>query len=168
MTVQPPPGSSQHVGLLLQVIPLTANHRLLRLQWAHEPRTWQADWHQVVFSNESSFHLWDHDCRIRFRRYASERCLPECVIERHSDLTPRVMVWGAISYHGRCNFVRIEGNLNSNRYVCEVLQPEVVLLLQGIPGAIFHRIIHAYMLQRLIETSVQPNRCNFLSGLFIH
>ncbi|PRD32856.1 UNVERIFIED_CONTAM: hypothetical protein NCL1_19210 [Trichonephila clavipes] len=29
--------------------PLTENHRWLRLQWAHEHRAWQADWHQVVF-----------------------------------------------------------------------------------------------------------------------
>ncbi|GFU28446.1 uncharacterized protein TNCV_1938341 [Trichonephila clavipes] len=31
---------------------------------------WQADWHQVVFSNESRFNLWDHDGRIRVRRNA--------------------------------------------------------------------------------------------------
>ncbi|GFW65840.1 transposable element Tcb2 transposase [Trichonephila clavipes] len=31
------------------------------------------------------------------------------VIERHSGLTPRVMVWGTISYHGRSNLLRIEG-----------------------------------------------------------
>ncbi|GFU56545.1 transposable element Tcb2 transposase [Trichonephila clavipes] len=61
-----------------------ANYRRLRLQWAHERRAWQADWHQVVFSYESCFNLWDHD----------DRSLPECVIERHSGLTPGVMVWG--------------------------------------------------------------------------
>ncbi|PRD24948.1 UNVERIFIED_CONTAM: hypothetical protein NCL1_42335 [Trichonephila clavipes] len=47
------------------------------------------------------------------------------------------MVCGAISYDERSNVLRIEGNLNSNRYVREVLQPEVVLFLQGSPGAIF-------------------------------
>ena len=47
------------------------------------------------------------------------------------------MVWSAISYHGPSNLLRIEGNLNSNRYVRKVLQPEVVRFLQGIPGAIF-------------------------------
>ncbi|GFU75611.1 uncharacterized protein TNCV_2863261 [Trichonephila clavipes] len=36
--------------------------------------------------------LWDHDGRIRVRRYAGERCLSECVIERHSGLTSGVMV----------------------------------------------------------------------------
>ncbi|GFW68363.1 transposable element Tcb2 transposase [Trichonephila clavipes] len=40
---------------------------------------------------ESRFNLWDHDDRIRVRRYAGEHCLPECIIERHSGLTPGVM-----------------------------------------------------------------------------
>ncbi|GFW06650.1 transposable element Tc1 transposase [Trichonephila clavipes] len=62
---------STATGVLLQD-PFTANHRWLRLQWAHERRAWQADWHQVVFLDESRFNLWDHDDRIRVRRYAGE------------------------------------------------------------------------------------------------
>ncbi|GFY00758.1 transposable element Tc1 transposase [Trichonephila clavipes] len=141
-------------------IPLTANHRRLRLQWAHEHRAWKADWYQVVFSDESRFNLWDHDGRIRVRRYTGERCLLECVIEQHSALTPRVMVWGAISYHGRSNLLRIEGNLNNN--VREVLQPEESFSsLKAILELSFIRIMHAHM----FETSVQPNTCNFFFGL---
>ncbi|GFV75172.1 hypothetical protein TNCV_3190211 [Trichonephila clavipes] len=49
------------------------------------------------------------------------------------------MVWGAISYHGRSNLLLIEGNLNSIRYVSEVLQPEVIPFLQDIPEAIFQQ-----------------------------
>ncbi|GFT60398.1 transposable element Tcb2 transposase [Trichonephila clavipes] len=33
-------------------ISITANHRRLCLQWAHEHRAWKADWRQVVFSDE--------------------------------------------------------------------------------------------------------------------
>ncbi|GFT95987.1 transposable element Tcb1 transposase [Trichonephila clavipes] len=47
--------------------------------------------------------------------------------------------WGAISYHERSNLQRIEGNLNSNRYVREVLQLEVVPFLHGISGTILHQ-----------------------------
>ncbi|GFU63137.1 transposable element Tcb1 transposase [Trichonephila clavipes] len=36
-----------------------------------------------VFSDELRFNLRDHDGHIRVRRYASERYLPECVIERY-------------------------------------------------------------------------------------
>ncbi|GFX62271.1 transposable element Tcb2 transposase [Trichonephila clavipes] len=90
-----------------------SNHRRLRLQYAHEYRAWQADWHQAVFSEESRYNLWNHDGRIRDRCYAGERWLPDCVItELNSGLTPGVMVWGAISHHGRSNLLRIEGNLN--------------------------------------------------------
>ncbi|GFW01751.1 transposable element Tc1 transposase [Trichonephila clavipes] len=97
-----------HARVPLYRILLAANHRWLRLQWAHEHRAWQADRQQIVFSDESRFNLWDHDGRLRVRRSAGERCLPECVIERQSGLTHGVMVWGAISHQERSNFLRIE------------------------------------------------------------
>ncbi|GFS90503.1 hypothetical protein TNCV_4097071 [Trichonephila clavipes] len=90
-------------------------------------------------TDESRLNLWDHDGHIRVRCYAGERLFPECVIERHCGITPEVMVWGAISYHGRSNLLRIEGNLNSNKYVREVQEPSFVLFLQGIHEAIFQQ-----------------------------
>ncbi|GFX93354.1 transposable element Tc1 transposase [Trichonephila clavipes] len=38
-------------------IPLTQNHRRLRLHWANVNRSWRADWQQVVFSDKSRFNL---------------------------------------------------------------------------------------------------------------
>ncbi|KFM70443.1 Transposable element Tcb1 transposase, partial [Stegodyphus mimosarum] len=49
------------------------------------------------------------------------------------------MVWGAIAYHRRSQLLRIVGNLNSNRYIREVLQPEAVPFLQSLPGAVFQQ-----------------------------
>ena len=92
-----------------------------------------------MFSDDSCFNLWYHDGRIRVRRYAGERHLPECIIERHSGRTPAVMVWGAIAYHGRSQLLRIVGILNSNRYISEVLQPQAVPFLQRLPGAVFQQ-----------------------------
>ncbi|GFU60141.1 transposable element Tcb2 transposase [Trichonephila clavipes] len=84
--------------VLLYRIPLTANHRWLRLQWAHEHKAWQADWHQAVFSDKSRFNLWDHGGRIRVGTYAGEHCLPECVY--------RMAVWpNTRSYGLGCDFV---------------------------------------------------------------
>ncbi|GFV46307.1 transposable element Tcb2 transposase [Trichonephila clavipes] len=127
------------VRIPLYRIPLTQNHCHLRLQWANVHRNWRADWLQVVFSDESRFNLWHHDGRIRVRRYAGERHNPECIIERHSRRTPGVMVWGAIAYHGRSQLLRIVGNLNSTRYINEVLQPQAIPFLQGLPGAVFQQ-----------------------------
>ncbi|GFW54431.1 transposable element Tc1 transposase [Trichonephila clavipes] len=127
----------QRARIPLYMIPLTQNHPHLRLQWANVHRSWRADWQQVVFSHESRFNLWHHDGRIRVMRYAGERHIPECIIERHSRRTPRVMVWGAIAYHGRLQLLRIVGNLNSTRYINEVLQPQAIPFLQGLSVAVF-------------------------------
>ena len=109
----------------------------LSLQWAQKHRAWQTDWHQVVFSDQSILNLRDYDSCVYVRRYIGQCCLPEYVIDGHRGRASGVMVWGVISYQGGFNLLRIEGNLNSNRYVREVLHPEVVPFLQGIPAAIF-------------------------------
>ena len=49
------------------------------------------------------------------------------------------MVWDVISNHGRSNLLYIEGNLNNNRYIRNVIQPEVLSFLQGILGSIFQQ-----------------------------
>ncbi|GFX77760.1 transposable element Tcb1 transposase [Trichonephila clavipes] len=63
-----------------------------------EHRAWQADWHQVVFSDESRFNLWDHDGRIRIRRYAGERCLPKGVLDKKGESFKADWTWRA-SHH---------------------------------------------------------------------
>ena len=49
------------------------------------------------------------------------------------------MVLGAIGYNIRSHLLHIEGNLNSNRYIREVLQPEVLPLLQATRHGIFQQ-----------------------------
>ncbi|GFW42555.1 hypothetical protein TNCV_4257491 [Trichonephila clavipes] len=73
-------------------------------------------------TEETTHKYMDHDGRIHVRHFAGNRCLPEYVIEQHRGIAPTVMVWGAMSYHGQSNWLQIEGNLNINRCVREVLQ----------------------------------------------
>ncbi|GFV46303.1 transposable element Tcb2 transposase [Trichonephila clavipes] len=115
-----------HRGLRARVpldrIPLTANHRQLRLQWAHEHRAWQADWHQVVFSDESRFNLSEHD------DYVGERCLPDCVIERHSGANTRS--YGSfVKFYSPKSFPSFKASLELS----------------------FSRIMHTHILQRLFR-----------------
>ena len=80
-----------------------------------------------------------NDDRKRIRRYACERNLKACILKRHRGPTPSVIVWEAIGYNMRSRLLRIEDNLNSNRYIREILQPEVLPLLQVTPHAIFQQ-----------------------------
>ncbi|GFV85505.1 transposable element Tcb2 transposase [Trichonephila clavipes] len=86
------------------------------------------------------------------KRYADERCLPECVINPHSGLTPGGIFWDVISCHWRSTLLRTVGNFNSNKYFCELLQLQVIPSFKASLELSFSRIIHAHMLQRLFET----------------
>ena len=156
-----------HRGLsaneFLYRILLTANRRWLRLQWTFEHRTWETDWHQVVFSDESRFNLRDHGDRIRVRRYADQRCLPECVIDRHNGRTAGVMAWSAISCHKRSNL--LSDNLNSNRYVYEVLQLKLFPSFKASLERSFRRIMHARNVAKTFRDFCSAQHMQFLPWL---
>ena len=141
-----------------------ANHRRLRQQWAHEHRAWQANWHQVVFSDESRFNLWDYDGRARVSRSK----LPSRVALSNDMEAKNSELWSGCDFL-LLNLLRIEDNLNSNRYFREMSEQlrEQFSIFNASLGLFFSRLKQAHMLQRLFETSIQPNICNFFLGLLI-
>ncbi|GFW73690.1 HTH_Tnp_Tc3_2 domain-containing protein [Trichonephila clavipes] len=57
-----------------RALPLTPEHRQLRLQWCHARSMWNVtDWQKVVFSDEYRFVLGTDDNRVRVGRYPGER-----------------------------------------------------------------------------------------------
>src|SRR6202042_2104392 len=78
---------------------------------------------------ESFFLLQRHDRRSRVYRRRNERFARNCVDETPSHGGGGAMVWGMISYNGRSQLVHIEGGLNAQRYVNEILLPHVLPLL---------------------------------------
>ena len=73
-------------------LPLSRNHQRLRMQWTCEHRHWRAEWQNVVLSDESHFNMSYNDGHIRVRQYAGERNLRACILQRHREPTPSVMV----------------------------------------------------------------------------
>ncbi|GFV55452.1 transposable element Tcb1 transposase [Trichonephila clavipes] len=120
-------------------LPLMQNHRHLRCQWCDERRIWEAEWNEVVFTDESHICMQHHDGRIRVWRYRRERMLSSCVMHRHTGPAPGIMIWADIGYHSRTPLVRIAGTLNSQRYISESLEPVVLPYLQGFATAIFQQ-----------------------------
>ncbi|GFU18473.1 transposable element Tc1 transposase [Trichonephila clavipes] len=57
-----------------RALPLTPEHRQLRLQWCQARSMWNVtDWQKVVFSDESRFVLGTDDNRVRVWRRPDER-----------------------------------------------------------------------------------------------
>ncbi|GFV13896.1 transposable element Tcb2 transposase [Trichonephila clavipes] len=121
-------------------LPLTPEHRQLRLQWCQARSMWNVtDWQKVVFSDESRSVLGTDDNRVRVWRRPGERYNSPHTVLRHTAHTAGVMVWGAIAYDSRSTLIGLRGTLTGQRYVDDILRPHVGPFLNGLPGAIFQQ-----------------------------
>ncbi|GFW39062.1 transposable element Tc1 transposase [Trichonephila clavipes] len=78
-----------------RALPLTPEHRQLRLQWCQARSLWNVtDWQKDVFSDESRFVLGTVDNRVRVWRRPGERDNFPHTVLRHTARTAGVMVWG--------------------------------------------------------------------------
>ncbi|GFU84189.1 hypothetical protein TNCV_3278001 [Trichonephila clavipes] len=78
-----------------RALPLTPEHRQLRLQWCQARSMWNVtDWHKVVFSDESWFVLGLDDNRVRVWRRPSEQYSSPHTVLRHTASTAGVWSGG--------------------------------------------------------------------------
>ncbi|GFX06928.1 transposable element Tc1 transposase [Trichonephila clavipes] len=76
-----------------RVLPLTPEHRQLRLQWCQARSMWNVtDGQKVVFSEESRFFWGTDDNRVRVWRRPGERDNSPHIVLRHTACTAGVMV----------------------------------------------------------------------------
>ncbi|GFY18074.1 transposable element Tc1 transposase [Trichonephila clavipes] len=100
-----------------RAIPLTPEHRQLRLQWCQARSMWNVtDWQKVVLSDEPWFVLGTDDNLVRVWRRPGELCNSPHNVLRHTAHTS----W-------------------CNSYVDDVLRSHVGQFLNGLPGAIFQQ-----------------------------
>ncbi|GFX08381.1 transposable element Tcb2 transposase [Trichonephila clavipes] len=57
----------------------------------------------------------------------------------HTGPATGIMVWGGIGFRCRNPLVSIASTLNSQCYICEVLEPMVLTYIQHLPSAIFQQ-----------------------------
>ena len=100
---------------------LTPVRRQNRHLWARRHSNWtQAQWAEVLFTDESRFCLYQNDGRQRVWRRPGERHA-ECCVRQHDRWGGTgVMVCASANY--RTPIIVIDGNLTARRYIDEVLQ----------------------------------------------
>ncbi|GFU37971.1 HTH_Tnp_Tc3_2 domain-containing protein [Trichonephila clavipes] len=78
-----------------RALPLTPEHRQLRLQWCQARSMWNVtDWQKVVFSDESRFVLGADNNRVWVWRHPGEQYNSSFTVLHHTACTAGVMVWG--------------------------------------------------------------------------
>ena len=114
---------------------LMIRHREARLQWARVRSRWarvrsrwtRQQWKNVLFTDEMRACLRHIDGRRRVWRHRGEQHSECCVQPVKAFGGGSVMVWGGgITLTNKTHLIQINGNLNSNRYVAEILRLHVV------------------------------------------
>ena len=142
---------------------LTARHRAVRLQWAQRHFRWgQQQWARVLFFDESRLNLSHHDGRIRVFRRRGERFADNCLTERDRFGGGSVMVWGDIMGRRKTNLIVVQGNLNAQSYINQILQPEAVPFLQRYwPAILMHNNARLHV-ARIRRQFLNRNNVNVL------
>ncbi|GFY18450.1 transposable element Tcb2 transposase [Trichonephila clavipes] len=119
---------------------MTLTHRHLRLEWCRARWHWTAtEWSQVIFSDESGFNFSSVDNHVSVWSPLGERLSPTIDLLQHTVPTADVMVWGAIAYDTRSRLILIHSTMTARRNIQDILQLHVLLLMAGLPGAIFQQ-----------------------------
>ena len=96
-----------------------------RLKWAREHQSWsEEDWQNVIFSDETILEISDN-CPRYVRIVDGQPLRPE-----HFNKTTKhptsVMIWACFSIHGTGRAHVVEGNMNSQMYIDEIIDGRVV------------------------------------------
>ena len=97
------------------------------MDWCEQRSNWSSDeWRRVMWTDESRFTLDFHDGRVRVHRMPGERYAACCISEHDRFGGGSIMIWAGIWYGGRTSAVVINGNLNGQHYLSEIVTPIVI------------------------------------------
>ena len=105
----------------------------MRRIFADKTRSWNQQWKQILWSDESRFCFHQHDGRIKIYRQPKTRYAKRNQLHFDRRKIGGIMILTGISYNYRTNSVFIEGPTTAQRYIDEVLVPEVVPFWQSYP-----------------------------------
>lgn len=101
---------------------ISEKNRIVRLNWTRERQSWTINnWKKVVWSDESRFTLFRNDGKIHVWRLPKEKYDINCLVPTVKHGGGGVMMWGCFSWYGLGPLTRIDGRINSNRYIEEII-----------------------------------------------
>ena len=119
-------------------------------------------WARALFSDESRFNLSHHVGRIRVFRRRWERFADNCLIERDQFGGGSIMVWGGIMGRRKTNLIVVQGNLNAQCYINQILRPEAVPFFQRHgPAILMHDNARPHV-ARIYRQFLNKNNVNVL------
>ena len=106
---------------------LTQEHKKTRMLWAVAHHRWTCEqWSRVLFTDEASFSVTNKDGRFYCYRRQNEHYVVGNIREHMNRGYGCVSIWGAIVHDRKLPLVRIDGRLNAQRYIDDILTQHVI------------------------------------------
>lgn len=104
-------------GVYRKKVVIKSVNRKKRLSWCREKRWWTVrnQWSKVIFSDESQICVGENN-RVYVWKKAGEGWRPD-LATRQNGRKFSVMVWGCLCFNGVATLCRVEGNINSEKYI---------------------------------------------------
>ncbi len=119
-------GVHLHARKMIKKPHLLRRHKQARLTWSQTHANWRiVNWNKVLFSDEVRICLKQIDGRRRVWRRTGEQHLEQCAEPKTAFGGGSIMLWAGISGQGKTDIVIINGNLNAQKYIDEILIPHV-------------------------------------------
>ena len=110
---------------------LSQQNKDARMRWAVKHRRLNLDqWSKVLFTDESSFSVGQKDGRFYCFRRKFARYDEKNILEQKNRGYGCISVWGGIVGDQKLPLVRIDGRLNAEQYIENILTPHVLPFLQ--------------------------------------
>ena len=120
-----------HSRIALRKPYISESNRHFRLKWSCERRLWTInDWKNVIWSDESRFTLFQNDGKVHVWRLPKEKYDVNCLVPTVKHGGGGIMMWGCFSWHKMGPLVRIDGRINSERYIEEILGYHLIPFLE--------------------------------------
>jgi hypothetical protein len=111
---------------------ISEKNRKDRLQWCKQHQKWTDEqWKKVIWSDESRFTLFQSDGRTRVWRLPKEKYDVDCIVPTVKHGGGGVMVWGCFTWESLGPLVRVEGTVNSQKYI-DILNRHLIPFMQGL------------------------------------
>ena len=97
---------------------LNQHHIRSRLKWARAHQSWSVrDWERVIFSDESKFNLFGSDGLQYCWRRGGQALDPRYTKKEVKHGGGKLMVWGCVTPYGVGRLYRINGRMDSTKYI---------------------------------------------------
>ena len=115
---------------------ISVKNRQDRLKWCRRHQEWTDEqWKKVIWSDESRFTLFQSDGRTHVWRLPKEKYDVNCIVPTVKHGGGGVMVWGCFTWDSLGPLVRVEGIINSQRYI-DILNAHLIPFMEGLEGEI--------------------------------